>query len=111
MPFVGGRVEDGDAADGEFSNALWKGVFGTDGAEEGVPAVGDGGVVQEGEVEGDQGTRSTACGNAGVDVLDILASVRRRGGGSVRYTHFGVGGACEGAGMVLSIGGGSEEVG
>jgi len=53
LPFVGGGVEDGDAADGEFGYALWEGVLGADGAEEGVPAVGDGGVVQERQVEGD----------------------------------------------------------
>ena len=79
MPFVRGGVEDGDAADGQFGDALWERVFGANGAEKGVPTVGDGGVVQEREVERDEWAGSTACSNAVVDVLDVLACVCWRG--------------------------------
>jgi len=110
-PLVGSRVEDGDTADCEFGDALGERGLGADGAKESVPTVGDGGIVQQGEVERDQRAGSAASGDATVDVLHILGCIcwGRRGG--VGDTHAGYGGGCKGAESTIRTSGVVMEVG
>lgn len=79
-------VEHRHAGDGQFLEVGGEGCLRADGADEGVPAVGYGGVVQEGEVEGEEGTGGATRGDAGVDGLVGLGG---RGGGGVGDAHFG----------------------
>ena len=67
VPFVYGFVEDGDARDGELFYVGREAGFGSDRADESVPAVGDAWVLEEGEVERDEGSGGAACSDAFVD--------------------------------------------
>ncbi len=88
LPFVVGAVEHGDAADAEFADVGRQGRrLRADGAEEGGPACGDGGGVQEGEVEGLEGERGAAGGELGVCRGGGGWGGRRGVGGHVGETH------------------------
>ena len=60
VPLEPGAVEEGDAADGDLAQVGGRRGLGAHGAEEAVPAAGDGGRVQQREVEGDQAARAAA---------------------------------------------------
>lgn len=86
-PLIPGAVAHGDARDGELLDVVGDRGAGADGAEEGVPAVGDGRGVQEGEVECLERARGAAGPDAGDDGGVLLGS---SGGwvGDVGEAHF-----------------------
>lgn len=92
-PFVPGLVADCYAADGYLADIVRETGFRADGAEERVPAVGDGGGVQESEVECLEGARSASGFHAFDDCFFFWGGDGV--GVDVGETHFGGGGGCE----------------
>ena len=88
VPLVPGAVADGYAGDGQLALVGGQDGLRADGAEEGVPAVGDGWGVEQGEVKRLERTGGAAGGDA---VDDGLFGFRRGGWrvGDVGETHFG----------------------
>jgi len=96
-PLVPGAVDDSDPRNCNLADVLSEKGLGADGAQEGVPAVGHRGRVQESEVQGLEG----AGGATGLDALHDGLFLRRGGVGrvgDVGETHFGRGRCCEGFG-------------
>lgn len=97
-PLVPGLVNDGDAGDCQLAEVGGDGGLGADGAEEGVPAVGDGGRVQEGQVQGLKGAGRAAGLDTGDDGC-VFGGCGLGRVGDVGETHFGwYSGVCEGGG-------------
>lgn len=88
LPFIPRSIEYRNTADCDFSDVSRKGGPGADGAEEGVPAVGDGRGMQKSAIE-----RNEAAGAAAGE--DVLNDGGFDGGGGVgvlggvRQAHFG----------------------
>ena len=81
VPLEPGAVEEGDAADGDLAQVRGRGGLGADGAEQAVPAAGDGGRVQEREVEGDEAAGPAARLHGFEDVDFVGGGERWRVGG------------------------------
>lgn len=67
IPFVDCVVEDCDARDGEFFETFWHAGFCAYGADEGVPAICYFGIVEESEIERDEGAGFAPLCDAFVD--------------------------------------------
>lgn len=94
-PLVPGTVDNGNPGDCNLTQVSGDVGLGADGAEEGVPAVCYGGRMQEGEVEGLEGTGCATGGDSGHDGGFGLGGGGWRVGG-VGETHFGMGRGGEG---------------
>lgn len=89
IPLEPGLIAHRDARDGKFANVVGEGCARADGAQEGVPAVGDGRGMEKSQVEGDEGTG----GSAFLDALDdggFFGGGCGRRVGNVRELHGGV---------------------
>lgn len=108
VPLIRRPVQHRNPTNGHFlDRGLRQDRLGPDGAEEGVPARGDGRRVQQGQIEFLQGARGAPGGDGGVDVFFGLRGGCRGGGGGVGEAH------CErGVGVVVPVwwvGGFAEE--
>ena len=89
-PFILGSIQHRDAADAQFADSGREGGLSAYCAEEGGPAGGDGGGVQEGEVEVEEGGGRASGGEVGVGGGGGGGGGGRRGAGRVGETHYGL---------------------
>lgn len=99
VPFIGGTIQHRNPTDGHLLDRdLRQDGLGPDGAQEGVPARGDGRGVQQGQIEFLQRAGGAPGGDGGVDVFFGLCGGCRGGGGGVGEAH------CErGDGVVVPV--------
>ena len=93
IPLVYGLRDHGHSRDSEFKEALVDYSLRANGTKEAVPAVCDGRGVQQGEIEGDEGSRAPPGGDAGVDLGCFGVRSRRLRGGVGKAHLGGTGGA------------------
>ena len=107
FPLVDSPSQHSDVANAELHDGLAEGGFGADGAEQTAVAICYAGVVQESQVERDQGTRVAAGLDARVDGF-FLGRWVGWGGGGVWDAH--VAGLGEVVGLSLCYLDGLEEL-
>lgn len=100
IPFIHGVGEDGHAGDGQFKQSLVKDGAGADGAHEAVIPVCQRRGVQEGQIEGDEGSGMAAGCDA---VVDLGVFGVGGGGKGVGKAHFGYWCWCIVSGMSIGI--------